>query len=150
MQLTNYGATQMADVFFRGATPPANFYLAYVTSAVAPTAILENFSSFTEIAAGNGYPTGGISVARNSTDFDSLIQNNTDNRFELQMKDLTATASGGSIPTSGDGARYGLLLDDNATVSSRKVIGYFDLGADRVVSDGQPLTVQNAELRGAN
>lgn len=144
---TNKGKAHMFDITFRGATPPTNYYVALVTSATAPTADTNTLSQLTEIAAGNGYTSGGFQLSRNSTDFDTLTENDTDDRGELQIKDLTFTASGGNLPSSGNGARYAVLTDDNATVSSREVYAYWSLTSDRTVSDTQDLTLQNLELR---
>jgi hypothetical protein len=118
-----------------------------VTSAAAPGADTNTLSQLTEIAAGNGYTSGGYQLSRNSTDFDSLTENDTDDRGELQIKDVTWTASGGSLPGSGNGARYAVLTNDNGTVGSREVYMYWDLTVDRSVSVGQPLTLQNCEIR---
>lgn len=144
---TNKGKAHIFGVTFRGATPPTNYYVALVTSAAAPTADTNTLSQLTEIAAGNGYTSGGFQLSRNSTDFDTLTENDTDDRGELQIKDLTFTASGGNLPASGDGARYAVLTDDNATVGSREVYAYWGLGSDRTVSDTQNLVLQNLELR---
>jgi hypothetical protein len=132
---------------FRNGTEPTTFYVALVTSATAPTADTNTLGDLTQIAAGNGYTSGGIAVARNSTDFDTLTEDDTNDRGDLQIKDLTWTASGGSIPGSGNGARYAVLTDDNATVNSREVYAYWDLTSDRSVSTGQTLTLQNLEIR---
>jgi hypothetical protein len=132
---------------FRNGTEPTTFYVALVTSAAAPTADTNTLGDLTQIAAGNGYTSGGIAVARNSTDFDTLTEDDTNDRGDLQIKDLTWTASGGSIPGSGNGARYAVLTDDNATVNSREVYAYWDLTSDRSVSTGQTLTLQNLEIR---
>jgi hypothetical protein len=144
---TNKGKYQIMDEYFRNATEPTNFYVALVTSASAPTADTNTLSQLTEIAANNGYTTGGYQLARNSTDFDSLTENDTDDRGDLQIKDIVWTASGGPIPASGNGARYAVLTDDNGTVGSRLVLAWWDLTSDRSVSDGQTLTLQNCELR---
>lgn len=143
--LTDKGVAKSWDVFFRGATPPTTLYLALVTSAVTPTKSTNTLSELTEITAGNGYTSGGIAVSRNSTDFDTLTEADP---VVLQLKDLAWTASGGSIPASGSGARFAVLTDDNGTVGSREVYAYFDLGSDRTVSTGQDLTIQDAELNG--
>jgi hypothetical protein len=132
---------------FRNGTEPTTFYVALVTSATAPTADTNTLGDLTQIAAGNGYTSGGIAVARNSTDFDTLTEDDTNDRGDLQIKDLTWTASGGSIPGSGNGARYAVLTDDNGTVNSREVYAYWDLTSDRSVSTGQTLTLQNLEIR---
>lgn len=144
---TNRGKMLMLDNYFRAATPPTNFYVALVTSATAPTADTNTLSQLTEIAAGNGYTSGGISLNRNSTDFDTLTENDTNDRGELLIKDLVWTASGGPLPASGNGARYAVLTTDEVTVGNRQVIAFWDLTSDRSVSVGQTLTLQNCELR---
>lgn len=144
---TNKGKARILNGFFRGTNLPTNLYLALVTSAVAPMADTNTFSQLTEIAAGNGYTAGGYELGRNSTDFDALTENDSDDRGELQIKDVVWTAAGGSIPGSGSGARYAVLTDDNATQGDREVMAWWDLTSDRSVSSGQTLTLQNCELR---
>jgi hypothetical protein len=144
--MTNRGKTLLFDYVFRGTALPATFHVALVTSATAPTADTNTLSELTEIAAGNGYTSGGLSLSKNSTDFDTLTEDDTNDKAILQVKDLVWTASGGAIPASGNGARYAVLTDYNATIGSRQVLAYWDLAADRTVSSGQPLTLQNCEL----
>lgn len=145
--VTNRGKYLMAQAFFRNTGAPTTFYLALVTSAVVPTADTNTLSELTEIAAGNGYSSGGLAVARNSTDFDSLVENDINDRLEIQIKDEVWTASGGSLPASGNGARYAVLTTDEVTVGNRQVVAWFDLVSDRAVSVGQTLTLQNCEIR---
>lgn len=144
---TNRGFKILFDTYFRGATAPANFNLALVTSATAPNADTNLMSDLTEITAGNGYTAGGISVARNTTDFDSLVENDASDRVELQIKNEAWTASGGPIPSAGSGARYAVLTNATATVSLRDVLFWWDLVSDRFVSDTQALTLVDLELR---
>lgn len=144
---TNKGKFRALDWIYRGTALPTNFYVALITSAVAPGADINTFSELTEIAAGNGYTTGGIQLARNSTDFDVLTEDDVNDRALVQIKDLVWTASGGPLPASGSGARYAILTDDNVTQANREILGYWDLVSDRQVSDGQSLTLQDCELR---
>lgn len=144
---TNKGKFKALDVWLRGTAGETNVYVGLATSAVAPVADTNTFGQLTEIAAGNGYTSGGISLTRNSTDFDVLTEDDTNDRGLIQIKDLVWTASGGPIPSSGDGARYAALTDDNVTVGSREVYAYWDLVSDRSVSSGQTLTLQDCELR---
>lgn len=130
----------------RGVALPTNFFAALVTSATAPVADTNTKSELTELANGNGYTTGGISLTKNTTDFDVYTEDDTNDRALLQIKDLVWTASGGSLPATG-GARYLILTDDNGTQGSRLVIFFWDLTADRQVSVGQSLTIQDAEIR---
>ena len=145
--VTNRGKYLLVQLFFRNAGAPTNIYAALITSAAAPTADTNTFADVTEIAAGNGYTAGGISLARNSTDFDVLTEDDTNDRSLIQAKDLVWTASGGTLPASGNGARYAIFTTDEGTQSTRQVICYFDLVSDRSVSSGQSLTLQNCELR---
>ncbi len=147
---TNRGKYAVFGVYFRGVSAPANFWLALVTSATAPNADINTLSQLTQVANGQGYDAtaGGISIARNSTDFDTYTEDDSNDWALVQLKDITWTASGGNLPASGNGARYAVLCDANATVGSREVIAYWDLVSDRTVSDGQTLTLQNCELRG--
>lgn len=144
---TNKGKFQALGRLFRGVALPTNYYVALVTSAVAPGPDTNTLGDLTEIAAGNGYTTGGIQLSKNSTDFDVITENDTDDRGEIQIKDLVWTASGGNLPSSGNGARYAALTDDNVTVGSREAYNYWDLSSDRTVSSGQTLTLQNCEIR---
>ncbi len=144
--MTNRGKKLLLDYVFRATALPTNFYVALITSAAAPTADTNTFSELTEIAAGNGYTSGGISLTKNSTDFDVLTEDDTGDKALIQIKDLVWTASGGAIPASGNGARYAILTDYNATMGSRQVLAWWDLTSDRTVSSGQPLTLQDCEL----
>lgn len=145
--LTNRGKFNILGRYFRGVAFPTNFYAALVTAAVAPVADTNTKTELTEIPNGNGYTTGGISLTRNSTDFDVLTEDDTNDRALVQLKDLVWTASGGNLPASGDGASYMVLTDDNATQGSREVEAFWSLGSARTVSDTQALTIQNAEIR---
>ncbi|MCZ2077898.1 MAG: hypothetical protein LC130_23205 [Bryobacterales bacterium] len=145
MPVTNKGKYRILDVYFRNGTEPTTFYMFLATSAAAVVADTNTKSELTEVATGNGYTAGGIAVARDSTDFDVLTEDDTNDKALVQIKDLVWTASGGNLPGSG-AARYAVLTDDNGTLGSREVIGGFDLSSDRVVSSGQTLTLQNCEF----
>lgn len=142
---TDKGFTQVLDIALRGATAPTNLYVALVTSATAPTNATNTLSQLTEIAAGNGYTTGGFQLSLNSTDFDVLTEADP---VVLQIKDVAWTASGGPIPSSGDGASYAVLTDDNGTVGSREIWAWWDLTTARSVTDTNALTLQNLQLNG--
>jgi len=143
---TNKGKYHVLNITFRNATEKTNYYVALVTSATAPTADTNTLSEMTEIAAGNGYTSGGYSLTPGGTDFDVITEDDTNDKGLVQIKDIVWTASGGAIPSSGGGARYAVLIDDNVTVGSREVYAWWDLSSDRSVSDGQTLTLQNCEL----
>lgn len=105
------------------------------------------FSDTTEIAAGNGYTAGGIQLTKNSTDFPGLSENDSTDLALVQIRTLTWTAAGGNLPSSGNGAAFLILTDDNGTQSSREVWAWYDLGGERTVSDTQSLSASSGELR---
>lgn len=144
--LTNRGVYRLLGIAFRNETPPSNFYVALATAAAAPTADTNVFSTLTEVAAGNGYTTGGYQLTPNSTDFDTWTEDDANDEAYVRIKDVAWTASGGTLPASGSGARYAVLLDDNGTVANREVWAWWDLETARQVSDGQQLTLQDLEL----
>ena len=144
---TNRGKFNVFGHFFRNVAAPTDFRAMLCTSIAAPTADTDTFAALTEIAAGNGYTSGGITLARSAVGFDVLTENDTNDRGELQLADLVWTASGGPIPSSGNGARYLVLTDDNVTINSREVLCYWDLTSDRSVTDGQALTLADFEIR---
>ncbi len=145
--VTNRGKYKFLEEKFRGVAAPTNYYIALADDSVVPGPDTNLVSDIAEIPGGNGYTTGGISLAKNATDFDVLTEDDTNDRALIQIKDIVWTAGGGPIPSSGSGARYAYLTDDNVTVANREIIAWFDLGSNRIVSDTQPLTLQDSELR---
>jgi len=144
---TNRGKYRALGWSFCGDTIPTNFYVALVTKAVVPTAKTKTFSELTEIAAGNGYDSGGYQIAPNHTDFDVHIEDDDFDRAFIQIKDIIWNASGGPIPASGDGAHYAVLTDNNATIVDRDVFFTWDLEADKQTPDGQPFTLEDSTFR---
>jgi hypothetical protein len=128
------------EIALANGTEPTALYLALVTSAVTPTADTNTKSELTEVANGNGYTTGGISLTRNGTNF-PVVENDTNDRGDIDIPNQVWTASGGTLPASGSGARWAILTDDNATQGSREVWYWWDLTSDRAVSDTQTLTL---------
>jgi hypothetical protein len=142
------GIEKMFDSFFRGATAPTNLFVALCTEDDVPDQETVNLSQLTEIAAGNGYTAGGFSLDRNSTDFDVLTANITDRRMELQIKDVQWTASGGAIPSSGGGAKYAVLTDDDP-VDPRIYLWWELTGTSGIsVPSGSYIKLEDFELRG--
>lgn len=141
--VTNKGKYKMLGIWTRNETEPTNFYLA-LCKTTAPTADTNTMGDLTEVTAANGYSSGGVSVDRNSTDFDTWTEDDTNDRGLVQMKDFTlVTASGGTVPD----IRYIVMTDDNATVASREVYLWWDTGVDITVPNGVALIAQNLEIR---
>ena len=141
---TDRGKKLLLDYAFEASTVPTTYYLALLTSATTPTKAINLFSELTEIAAGNGYTTGGSSLTA-ATNFTVTEMDGTGGvGAKVVVDDVTWTASGGNLPASGDGARWAVLLD--GATSGSNVLAYFDLVSDRTVSDTQTLTIQDAEI----
>lgn len=145
---TNKGKYKLLEWAFRAATRPTNYFTALILASSVPTVDTNTLADLSEIAAGNGYTSGGYSLTPNATDFDVITEDDTNDLAKIQIKDVIWAASGGSIPASGLGARYVVLTDDNVTVSARIVICWWDLGSDRSASSGQNITLQDLEMRG--
>ena len=149
--VTNKGKFRTLESYYRGVSSPTNFYIALVTSAVAPTADTNTFSELTEISTGNGYAGGGIALTPGTADFDVLTQDSTNDRGFIQIKDVTWTASGGSIPSTGNGIKYAILTDDNTTQANREVLDFWDLTtvgstASKSITAGLDLTLLDCEI----
>lgn len=138
---TNRGLKCMMNAYFRADTTdePVAFKLLLITAGT-PTSDTNVLSGLTELANGNGYTTDGESVTRDSGGFDSITENDTDNRGEIQLADVTWSITGAGV----SGITYALLMDDASTPN---VIAYFDLNGPVAQVAGQTLTIQNAEMR---
>ena len=142
---TNRGKFNALDALFRATALPTNYYIALTTAA--PTADTNLMSDLTQIATGNGYVDGGYTLTKNSTDFDVLTETDGSDLALIEVKDVAWTASGGTIPASGDGARYAVLTGHHATVANREGWAYWGLSSNRTVSDTQVLTLEDCQLK---
>lgn len=143
---TDYGISQMLDMTFRGATAPTACSVRLLTSLTNATVDSEDWlasgtptgPSGAEVANQYGYTTGGLTVELSATGFDVLSESG-DNQT-LQIKDLSWTASGGSLSAVG-----AVLVMTQSSVD--KVWAVFDFGGTVTATDGGTLTLQNCELR---
>lgn len=141
---TNRGKFQVFKFLFHATSIPTNYFGALISDAVANvTPAVNTKSDLNELANGNGYTTGGISLNKNTTDFPIVSEDDTNNRAIARIRDLTWTASGGNLGP----ATFLILTDDNSTQGNRVVFCYFDFNTSVTVSPGQTLTVQSAEMR---
>ena len=99
----------------------------------APVATNAVKADITEVAAGNGYATGGPQVTQSSSA-------QTAGTYKLVVADTVITASGGPIAS----ARYAVLY--NAT--SGALIGWWDYGATFTLASGETLTVDFDDAAG--
>lgn len=99
----------------------------------APDATDTDLTSVSEISAGNGYSSGGATVAQSSSAQTSGV-------YKLVIGDATFTASGGSIGAF----RYAVLINSTAN----RVIAYYDHGSGVTLADGESFTVDFSASNG--
>jgi len=143
--VTNKGRWAFLSLALTGAVAglTTSFKAVLCTSAQAPTVDTNTLSQLTEVANGNGYTTGGLTVEKSATGFDSITQDDAGDKAVALIKDLSWTASGAGIT-----ARYLVLTDDNATEGDRNVFAWWELadGADTVIPAGQALLIKDTPL----
>jgi len=147
--ITNKGKYLLLDGYFRNTGgSPASFTVRLLAAcSTAPGASINNMSDLVEVSASNGYNASGCAIARNSTDWDTLTEDDSASRALVRIKDVAWVATGGDLPaTTSCPARWAVLTDAVAGASSN-VIAFWDLSSNRRVSDTQTLTLQDLELR---
>lgn len=94
--------------------------------------------SASELANGNGYTTGGATLAGVAVEEDDA-----NNRANVTWNDPAWTASGGSIgPTPG-----AIIYKSTGVAGTSTVVGFLDFEGNQTATDGGTFTVQNPELR---
>lgn len=102
--------------------------LKVVFTSVAPLSTNSVLADLTQIAAGNGYSTGG-----SATTITSCVQ--TGGILKLIVTDVTFTCSGGDMAPF----RYFALYNDTAT--NKELIGFWDYGSTLTLHSGDTFTV---------
>lgn len=97
-------------------------------SNVAPSATNGVKTDVTEIAAGNGYTAGGVTIPITS----SAQAGGT---YSLVQGTAAITAAGGTVGPF----RYVIFYNDTAT--NDELIGWLDYGTAYTLPDGQPFTI---------
>lgn len=90
----------------------------------------ETLSDITQIAAGNGYSTGGLPLA-------NVTLSEASGVAKVVVDDLTITASGGSMAEF----RYLIVYNDTPTSPADPLGWYYDYGSGLVLADGESLSV---------
>uniref|UniRef100_A0A6M3L7A5 Uncharacterized protein n=1 Tax=viral metagenome TaxID=1070528 RepID=A0A6M3L7A5_9ZZZZ len=143
--MTNTGKSFMLN-YFQGVAAPV-FAVALCTGDTVATAGTLTLANLTQVPQENGYTAGAVQLTPGTTDFDVRTQDGASSKAYVQVKDITWTASGGSIPSSGNGALYAVLTEaTTAVTTNRAVFAYFSLSTGRSVSSGQTLTVQDMTI----
>jgi hypothetical protein len=103
----------------------------------APTSANTVLANITEVANGNGYTTGGISVG-------TITGAQTSGTFKLTGgTDPVWTASG-----AGFTARYAVLYNDTPTSPADPLIGWWDYGSSVTLAAGETFTVDLDQTNG--
>lgn len=97
---------------------------------VAPIATNSVRADLTEIAAGNGYTSGGAQAVQ-------VASEQTSGVYKLTLADVTFTASGGSIGPF----RYAELYNDTPTSPADPLIEWWDYGTSLTLTSGNSFTV---------
>lgn len=95
---------------------------------VAPVATNTVLADITQIAAGNGYSTGGVTLTNVTYTEPSA------GTWKWDSDNIVITASGGTMATF----RYMPIYDD--TAASKDLVGYYDAGSQSL-ADGTSLTL---------
>jgi len=151
MLWTNRGKFLLLDWVFGAEPLPDSFYVVLITADDVPTVDTNTLDELTEVADGNGYTEGGYELTPGDTDFDVFTEDDTNNRALVQLKDLIWTATGGTIPASGNGARYAVLTDSTGdsgeTIGDRQIIAIWDLVTTKEATVGHTIILEDCELR---
>lgn len=99
----------------------------------APSLTATQASDITEIANGNGYTTGGVTLTTTSS-------GQTLGVYRCIVADYVLTASGGSVGPF----RYAVLIDSSAD----SLIEYWDRGSSVTLTTGQSMTFDFDQTEG--
>ena len=102
-------------------------------SNTAPVLTYTNYTSITEIAAGNGYVAGGIQSVQSS-------YGETAGVYKLVVPNVTFTAAGGNIGPF----EYAVVYDK----TNGQLIGYADYGTALTITNGNSFEVQFDQTNG--
>ena len=97
---------------------------------VAPVATNTVLANITQIAAGNGYTTGG-----NTT---TITVSETTGTTTVSGTEVVFTASGGPMATF----RYAVLYNDSTTSPADALIAWWDYGSSLTLQDTETFTVR--------
>src|SRR5690554_6195037 len=107
----------------------------YLTNTAPDAADATKADLPTEIANGNGYTTGGLTLTVSSS-------SQTDGDYKLVVADLTITASGATMATW----RYAVIYND--TAANDEVLGWYDNGSAASLADGESITIDFSAVDG--
>lgn len=101
----------------------------YLSNTAPDVAAMAVKADLAEIAAGNGYPAGGLDAQN------ALARAGA--QTTITGEDAVFTAAGGAIAA----ARYAVLYNDTPAAPADPLIGYWDYGESIAPKDGETFTV---------
>jgi hypothetical protein len=104
---------------------------------VAPVVSNTVRANLTEIAAGGGYPAGGLPVVVTAS-------GQTGGLYKLEVDDIVLTPTGPIGPF-----RYVVLYNDTPTSPADPLIGWWDYGSSITHGVGEPFTIDFSAVNGA-
>lgn len=96
----------------------------------APAATNTILANITEIAAGNGYSAGGMTL-------DTVTLSEASGTAKVTIADEVLTASGGSIGPF----RYVVIYNDTATSPADALVAWYDYGSSITLADTETFTI---------
>lgn len=129
--LADEGEQSMLDTYFRNQNSPTQFYLRLTKDTPVET---DTLSTLTGLVSGNGY--SAKLLQRTTTGFPGLSLVGGD--YRVTAKIITFTASGGSIPITGQ-AQYAFI--STTSDNTGKLIAFVALSQGRKLAAGESLQI---------
>ncbi|MBC7964232.1 MAG: hypothetical protein H7Y05_14970 [Steroidobacteraceae bacterium] len=126
--LADEGEQALLDIYLRGATPPAGFYVRLYNDTPAET---DTLALLTGEPSGSGYAP--IAVERSAVGWPTLALDTGD--YMATSKEITFTAAGGSIGP----VTYAVLA--TSSDNTGKLISYAALSQSRTLAVGESLKI---------
>ncbi|WP_315831091.1 hypothetical protein [Bradyrhizobium prioriisuperbiae] len=101
-----------------------------LVNSLAPVSTNSVKADLTEIAAGNGYPAGGLQVAQS-------VSAQTSGTYKLVVSDATFTATTASFGPF----QYAVLYNDTPTSPLKPLIAWWNYGTAITITAGNSFTV---------
>ena len=149
---TNRGKVRLLEGFLRNiyrdkdgtsASFPSTWYCTLLTLAATDPTADDNVLSTGREPTNGGYVSGGVAVERSATGWDTLTEDDTNDKGIIKAKDVAYTA----VSTTLGPVQWAVLTDDVATVADRQLLFYWQIDAAGVsVSAGQTLTLVDLTL----
>ena len=122
--------TDLSEQLTRGIHAFGTHVFKVMLTNVAPVSTNTIRGNLTEIAAGNGYTTGGAAV--------TISVSETAGVTTVSGDKLTFTASGGAMAAF----RYAVLYNDTATSPADALVGWWDYGSSITLASGESFAVK--------